>query len=92
MLDHLADVCIDLSRFHQVPDVSVMCSADFFCAAARLPYYDGAVTKAILAERERQTQPSRALTLHELRNRADLAARDGWAPVFTVEQVQRPRG
>lgn len=90
MLDYLADVCIDLSRFHQVADVSVMDSAAFFCAAARLPFYEGAVTLAIRAQKERAPgQEPRTLSLQELRGRADLAGRDGWAPVFTVEQVQR---
>jgi len=87
--DHLADVCIDLSRFHQVADVSVMDSAAFFCAAERLVFYEGAVTRAMRAELERPRQQARTPTLEELRSGADLAARDGWGPVFTVERIQR---
>jgi hypothetical protein len=88
--DHLADICIDLSRFHQVADVSVMDSAAFFCAAERLPFYEGAVTRAIRAEHERSpAEQARTPTLEELRSGADLGARDGWGPVFTVERIQR---
>lgn len=73
-----------MSRFHGIADVSLMGSADFMAAADRLPYYEGAVTFAMRRVAE-DTKP-RAMSGAELQ--AAGAARDGWAPVFEVDQVR----
>ena len=65
--EYLTDICIDLSRFHQVQDITQMDAAAFFAVAMRLPYYDGAVTRA-LRERQEAQEKSRVSTAAELRS------------------------
>lgn len=86
MRDCLADVCADLSRFHGITDITAMGSADFFAAAERLPYYEGAVTKALMRAAEARKAERPALTLAEMRG-AEYGARDGMAAVFEIDQV-----
>ncbi len=86
VLDLMADVCTDMHRFHRIADASKLTAGAFSAIARRLPYYDGAVTRAMADYAERRKDDGRVLSLAELAGRSDLAGRDGFAPVFEVQQ------
>jgi len=86
VLDLMDSVCTDMHRFHRIADASKLTAGAFFAIARRLPHYGGSVTAAMTEYAERQKDDGRVLTLAELAGRADLAGRDGFAPVFEIGQ------
>jgi hypothetical protein len=89
VLDHLGDVCVDLSRFHGVTDAARMDSASFLAAAARLMRYDGAVRRSLVEEIEHKNAEERPASAAELMARPDLQAQPGWGPVVEVTKVPK---
>lgn len=79
----LGDVCADMSRFHGVGDVRKLRSADFFAAASRLPFYDGAVAAAMRRASERQKSAGRPVTAARLQS-VEFAGVQGMAPIIEV--------
>lgn len=62
MIDHLADLESDFSRFHRVDDIYALDGPRFFRLAYRIVVYGGVVAMRARAELERAAEPAPAVS------------------------------